>query len=238
VLPLCSAPAFAQSASDWQPAITVSTSHRGLALRSQPIAQRLADDFGSTAPEFKAQPAESTKNEGGELGSSLGRGLSKSLVPLGLVAGGFLLADDRNHSGQARGAAQGVAATIAVTELLKHTVRAERPRGGPHSFPSGHAALAFALAAAVSENHHGARLPALGLATAIAASRVNVRAHRVQDVLAGAAIGYFTTSYFMRRNRSSRSSQPAAAAETEAPRPLASNGVGVSARGFSFARSF
>ena len=58
------------------------------------------------------------------------------------------------------------------------------------SFPSGHAAAAFAAAALLSA---GARRPArLGwhlLAGAVAASRVYVRLHHPSDVLAGAALG-------------------------------------------------
>lgn len=58
------------------------------------------------------------------------------------------------------------------------------------SFPSGHAAAAFAAAALLGV---GARRPAVVgwhlLATAVAASRVYVRLHHPSDVLAGAALG-------------------------------------------------
>ena len=129
---------------------------------------------------------------------------------------------------------------MLATTILKRVVNAERPRGGPRSFPSGHATVAFALAAAVDENHRRARLPLLGVATAIAASRVDVRAHHTRDVLAGAAIGYFTTKYFMRRNRR-EATTPAVSSTTAAPQATdsaaldgAASGLNVTGRGVSW----
>lgn len=68
-----------------------------------------------------------------------------------------------------------------------------------HSFPSGHSITAFAVAAAVlatlapvvrRRRHVLALAGGLGLATAVAASRVAVGAHWPMDVLAGAAGGW------------------------------------------------
>jgi membrane-associated phospholipid phosphatase len=89
----------------------------------------------------------------------------------------FLLADNKNHGGQARGAIEGMGASMLATTILKRVVNSERPRGGPHSFPSGHATIAFAVASSVGYNHRNTRLPLLAVATAIAASRVDLRAH-------------------------------------------------------------
>ena len=97
-------------------------------------------------------------------------------------------------------AAAGLLAT-AVVAVLKRVIRRPRPsRASPglggvladpdaFSFPSGHSAVAFAVAIAACH-----ALPALGaaeliLATGIAFSRVYLGAHYPLDVLVGIAIG-------------------------------------------------
>jgi diacylglycerol kinase family enzyme/membrane-associated phospholipid phosphatase len=57
------------------------------------------------------------------------------------------------------------------------------------SFPSGHAASAFAFATGVAIEEPRLRAPILGLASAVAFSRVYSGVHYPADVLAGAAIG-------------------------------------------------
>jgi diacylglycerol kinase family enzyme/membrane-associated phospholipid phosphatase len=57
------------------------------------------------------------------------------------------------------------------------------------SFPSGHAASAFAFATAVGLERPRLRVPMAGLATAVAFSRVYTGVHYPGDVLVGAAIG-------------------------------------------------
>lgn len=216
--------------SQWQPTISVGSSAHGLALRSRPIA---ALDAGNSDSEPSAEPSEASGNsapsgesnesrssQGRRQGSRWGRVLSDSIGPFGLATGVFLLADGRHHAGQTRGALLGAGATAAATTLLKQVVRATRPNGDPHSFPSGHASAAFSFATAASYNHRNARLPLFALATAIAASRVDVRAHYARDVIAGAALGYGITRYFMRH--SDRSATPSSSARG----------------GLSFARSF
>ena len=80
-----------------------------------------------------------------------------------------------------------------VTRLLKHAVRRERPAGSESSrtsFPSGHTSSTFASATVL-----GRRLgwkvgvPAFGLASYVAASRVVDNSHFLSDVMFGAAIG-------------------------------------------------
>jgi undecaprenyl-diphosphatase len=104
-----------------------------------------------------------------------------------------------------RAAANGLACTVAtsfvVNALAKPAGRRTRPDtaavpterrvGMPRSrsFPSGHAASAFAFAGGV-----GASLPAVGaalhpLATLVAYSRVHTGVHYPSDVLAGAVAG-------------------------------------------------
>lgn len=60
-----------------------------------------------------------------------------------------------------------------------------------HSFPSGHAATAFAAAAALLRAAPARRRLWLAVATGVAASRVLLNAHFVSDVLGGAALGWW-----------------------------------------------
>lgn len=78
----------------------------------------------------------------------------------------------------------------AIVHAMKYTVRRDRPTGECCSFPSGHAATAFA-AAAVLERHLGYRgsWPALAAATYVATSRLVDDRHWLSDVMMGAGIG-------------------------------------------------
>jgi undecaprenyl-diphosphatase len=93
------------------------------------------------------------------------------------------------------------AASHALVQILKRTVARPRPcdaQGRPlalvdlpdlHSFPSGHAAAATAVAATIAIAYPLLAPGALLLATLVAYSRVALRVHHVSDVLAGAALG-------------------------------------------------
>lgn len=83
-----------------------------------------------------------------------------------------------------------VATSYGVTYGLKFSINAERPNGGPHSFPSGHTALSFTGATYIYK-HHGPWLgiPALAAASYVGWSRVESRNHSWTDVIAGATIG-------------------------------------------------
>jgi membrane-associated phospholipid phosphatase len=76
---------------------------------------------------------------------------------------------------------------------IKYTIRRDRPTGECCSFPSGHAASAFA-AASVLERHLGYRAawPTLVIATYVATSRLHDNRHFLSDVLFGSAIGTAT----------------------------------------------
>ena len=107
-----------------------------------------------------------------------------------------------------RAACQGVLAialTSTVTNLiLKPLVRRQRParsagRTAPESrrirrpvsssFPSGHAASAFAFASAMGQAAPGARCPLRVAAATVAYSRVHLGVHYPSDVAVGAIIG-------------------------------------------------
>ncbi len=94
-----------------------------------------------------------------------------------------------------------ILATGAVTYAVKVVVGRPRPFTGErglrgiewldefHSFPSGHASLAFAAAGAISEKRPEWSEEAYGMALVIAASRVLLDQHWLSDVIAGAILG-------------------------------------------------
>lgn len=88
--------------------------------------------------------------------------------------------------------------TAHLTTLLKYTVDRERPNGDDrYSFPSGHASASF-MGASYLHHRYGLSwgLPMYAVASAVSIQRVNVKDHYWSDVIAGAAIGYFTASFF------------------------------------------
>jgi undecaprenyl-diphosphatase len=87
---------------------------------------------------------------------------------------------------------------LLVTVLKQAVDRARPPFAGidpvglvpeSASFPSGHAATAFAAAVAVGLVHPRLRRPLLALATVVALSRVYLGVHYALDVLAGTILG-------------------------------------------------
>jgi membrane-associated phospholipid phosphatase len=139
--------------------------------------------------------------------------VAKAFQPLGnpapvLAASMLVYGSARwiNHPQLARRAARvGLAVTLAggVTMGLKEALGRERPYQSPdqsnnfkpfsghNSFPSGHAATAFAAAVALDRETTGRWVPwvVYPAATAVAWSRVQERQHWTSDVVAGAAIG-------------------------------------------------
>lgn len=94
-----------------------------------------------------------------------------------------------------------VGAAAGLTSLLKSSfdrvrpaladpgIEALVPTPDSASFPSGHAATAFAAAIAVGAFYPRLRWPLLGLAAVVGLSRIYLGVHYVLDVLAGAALG-------------------------------------------------
>jgi membrane-associated phospholipid phosphatase len=108
--------------------------------------------------------------------------------------------NDRFHS-FTYSLAQATTINLGLTEGLKYATRRTRPNGdGKSSFPSGHSASAFAIAAIV-RSYYGrtAGIIGYGMAGFIAVSRVRANEHWASDVAAGALIGYIVGSSVCRR---------------------------------------
>jgi membrane-associated phospholipid phosphatase len=117
------------------------------------------------------------------------------------IAGVLSLLGRRNR----RGAVLGVAAigltSAVVNAVVKPMLARRRPAREPSrkgrtvrmpastSFPSGHAASAFAFASAVGAELPWLHAPLQVLATTVAYSRVHTGVHYPGDVLAGACVG-------------------------------------------------
>lgn len=83
-------------------------------------------------------------------------------------------------------------------------------KNNQHAFPSGHSAAAFAVAAVIAGQSHNFLVGAVsyGLASLVAASRVNNNEHWASDVLAGSIIGYFIGKKVLALNGPSHENKP------------------------------
>lgn len=80
--------------------------------------------------------------------------------------------------------------TQSMTAAIKMSVNRTRPDGTQYSFPSGHSSVTFATATVLQRNlGWKVGVPAYGLATFVAASRIQDKRHFLSDVAFGAAIG-------------------------------------------------
>lgn len=92
--------------------------------------------------------------------------------------------------------------SLIAVEALKYSLRRSRPfegdgsgaffTPGGTSFPSEHAAAAFAIAGVIAHEYHGTlpKLLAYGLAASVALARVRGRQHFNSDVFVGGLLGY------------------------------------------------
>ncbi len=89
---------------------------------------------------------------------------------------------------------------LGITYSLKYTVNKQRPENnGDYSFPSGHTSAAFQGAAFIHMRYGWKyALPAYAAAGFVGWSRVEGESdkHDTTDVIAGAAIGIFSSYYF------------------------------------------
>jgi membrane-associated phospholipid phosphatase len=94
---------------------------------------------------------------------------------------------------------ESAALTLGVTYTLKYSVNETRPNGGGQSFPSAHTSISFCAAEFMRKRYgweYG--IPAYGLASFVAYSRVEAGDHWAHDVIAGAGIGILSSYIFTR----------------------------------------
>lgn len=116
------------------------------------------------------------------------------MIPVTAYGASFYRHDQEGQRQQEKS----LAATVGITYGLKELINHDGPNGKAHSFPSGHAALAFAGAANLQHRYgwqYG--VPALLAATYVGYSRVESDEHHWEDVLAGATIGLINAWYFV-----------------------------------------
>lgn len=119
--------------------------------------------------------------------------LSDSVAPAALVASAGLWAfggEDEQETG--RRCADGLLATGALATGLKSVTDQPRPNDprATDGFPSRHVAASFCLAAILADREPDSAWPAYLWAGAVGWSRVELGAHDLTQVLAGAALGY------------------------------------------------
>jgi membrane-associated phospholipid phosphatase len=139
--------------------------------------------------------ATSTLSASTELGTFFhqGEGLGGARTQAAAALATYAIGRLTNHPRTAAIGADLVSAQIVTqtaTSVIKMAANRTRPDGTNYSFPSGHSATAFATAT-VLQRHLGWKVgvPAYGIATYVAASRVQVKRHFLSDVAFGAALG-------------------------------------------------
>lgn len=91
-----------------------------------------------------------------------------------------------------------IATNTVLTVGLKSAIEKRRPNGDCcNSFPSGHTSYTF-MSATFLNKRYGRKfgIPAYAAASFVAYSRVFADKHFIEDVIAGAAIGYFSATLF------------------------------------------
>ncbi len=138
-------------------------------------------------------------------GPALARSTTQTLGDVGQIAvpaAGLVVAGAHRDGKGVVQLAEALGTTLAVVYILKPTVDRTRPNGGSQSFPSGHAASAFAGAAFLQIRYGwGWGVPAYAAAAFVAYSRVESKEHWTSDVIAGGAIGIACNLVFTRRYR-------------------------------------
>lgn len=113
-----------------------------------------------------------------------------------------LIEDGRDKKDHSLRTADSLITATLLTEGLKRVFREKRPDNGQrNSFPSGHATAAFAVATMQASYHPKQAILWYTGAALISYSRVRLRRHYTQDVIAGAAIGFFTARFELKQRR-------------------------------------
>lgn len=127
---------------------------------------------------------------------------SGSLIYLAAGVGLPLLTDGRDGKNHSLRTLDALGTSVVLAEGLKALTREKRPDASTHdSFPSGHTTAAFAVAAAESEFHPRQAAYWYAGAGLIGYSRLRLNRHYIQDVVAGAALGYGTARLELSQRR-------------------------------------
>ncbi len=124
-----------------------------------------------------------------KLGDAWGQVLPNAAYAVGMYTH-YLFTDQKRSEHLAVLMVESTGFAAADSTILKYSIPEQRPSGGKHSFPSGHATTAFAFASVVGANHpwyYGAA--AYASAFVVAESRMEMNMHYLHDLIAGAAIG-------------------------------------------------
>lgn len=136
-------------------------------------------------------------------------------LPVSMLAGGLLF-KDRKLLATTRLMVESYIIASAIAQAAKRVFGRERPfeSEGPsefewfqfsssarHSFPSGHAAGAFAIMTVVAKQYSlwWITIPAYTVALSVAFQRIDSRNHWGSDVFAGGAIGYWVGNTLVNR---------------------------------------
>lgn len=159
----------------------------GASLSVKPLDEDIRDSrFNAELP----RNAETDLEDVFDPGRSIGSGLVRYGTAVATFGMGGLLGQPRVAE-LGRDLLRVQLLSEGVTQLLKHSVRRTRPDGSNHlSYPSGHTSGTFA-SATVLQRHYGwkAGIPAFGVASYVAASRLVHNRHYLSDVVFGAAVG-------------------------------------------------
>jgi hypothetical protein len=136
----------------------------------------------------------------GTIGSHAGGTLAVAGMTIGVFSAGRISRGDRFRA-MSYDLSQAVIVNAVYTQGLKFAVRRERPDGSNNkSFPSGHASNAFTAGTVIARHYRKAAIPAYGLATYIAVSRMAASKHYFSDIVAGAGLGWSIGRVVVRRN--------------------------------------
>ncbi len=101
----------------------------------------------------------------------------------------------------------GIIFSYIISYVLKFIIARPRPLGismnflfnlPDYSFPSAHAAVAFAMLPILNKEHPTGRWLWIIFVSFIAFSRVYISVHYLSDVIAGAFIGYFVSAFMIK----------------------------------------
>ena len=99
-----------------------------------------------------------------------------------------------------------ISLTYLITYILKFAFARARPNGTElsflfnlpdYSFPSAHAGIAFAMLPILNKEHPKQKIIWIIFVSLIAFSRIYIGVHYLSDVVTGALIGYFTSSFII-----------------------------------------